>query len=196
MMIGNQRLQRQFDGLLMMGIVMPETCWAASVRQSSKILRLIVASSWVFYLIDRRCTKPQTPNSQMWKRDLSFLPCMPVTICRNLSPILSSQRSSSLQPIFTSRIERCLQNFTAIKSSLSFLVMKAVSLRLFPTHPHFHHSLIPSLTFPLPLFWHPRTDTQRSSVVAAWHHDSVLIHTMKSSPKESRNQFISFETLE
>jgi len=23
---GNQRLQRQFDGLLMMGIVMPETC--------------------------------------------------------------------------------------------------------------------------------------------------------------------------
>jgi len=26
MMIGNQRLQRQFDGLLMMGIVMPETC--------------------------------------------------------------------------------------------------------------------------------------------------------------------------
>jgi len=27
---------------------MPETCWA--VRQSNKILRLIVASSWVFYL--------------------------------------------------------------------------------------------------------------------------------------------------
>jgi hypothetical protein len=24
--VGNQRLQRQFDGLLMMGIVMPETC--------------------------------------------------------------------------------------------------------------------------------------------------------------------------
>jgi hypothetical protein len=47
---GNQRLQRQFDGLLMMGIVMPETCWAVSVQQSSKILRLIVASSWVFYL--------------------------------------------------------------------------------------------------------------------------------------------------
>jgi len=23
---GNQRLQRQFDGLLMMGIIMPETC--------------------------------------------------------------------------------------------------------------------------------------------------------------------------
>jgi len=36
MMIGNQRLQRQFDGLLMMGIVMPETCWAVSVRQSNK----------------------------------------------------------------------------------------------------------------------------------------------------------------
>ena len=47
---GKQRLQRQFDGLLMMGIIMPETCWAVSVRQSNKILRLIVASSWVFYL--------------------------------------------------------------------------------------------------------------------------------------------------
>jgi hypothetical protein len=49
---GNQRLQRQFDGLLMMGIVMPKTCWAVSVRQSNKILRLIVASSWAFYLSD------------------------------------------------------------------------------------------------------------------------------------------------
>jgi len=49
---GNQRLQRQFDGLLMMDIIMPETCWAVSVRQSNKILRLIVASSWVFYLRD------------------------------------------------------------------------------------------------------------------------------------------------
>ena len=47
---GNQRLQRQFDGLLMMGIVMPETCWAVSVRHSNKILWFIVASSWVFYL--------------------------------------------------------------------------------------------------------------------------------------------------
>ena len=59
---GNQRLQRQFDGLLMMGIVMPKTCWAVSVRQSNKILRLIVASSWVFYLSDWRCTEPQTLN--------------------------------------------------------------------------------------------------------------------------------------
>jgi len=47
-MIGNQRLQRQFDGLLMMGIIAPETFWAVSVRQSNKILQLIVASSWVF----------------------------------------------------------------------------------------------------------------------------------------------------
>jgi hypothetical protein len=46
----------------MMGIVMPETCWAVSVRQSNKNLRLIVASSWVFYLSDRRCTEPQTLN--------------------------------------------------------------------------------------------------------------------------------------
>jgi len=34
------------------GIIMPETCGAVSVRQSNKILRLIVASSWVFYLSD------------------------------------------------------------------------------------------------------------------------------------------------
>ena len=47
---GNQRLQQQFDGLLMMGIVMSETCWAVSVRQSNKILRFIVASRWLFYL--------------------------------------------------------------------------------------------------------------------------------------------------
>jgi hypothetical protein len=38
------------DGLLMMGIIIPKTCWAVSVRQNNKILRLIVASSWVFYL--------------------------------------------------------------------------------------------------------------------------------------------------
>ena len=48
--IRKQRLQRQFDGLLMMNIVMPETCWAVSVRQGNKILRLIFASSLVFYL--------------------------------------------------------------------------------------------------------------------------------------------------
>ena len=34
-------------------------------RQSNKILRLIVASSWVFYLSDWRCTKPQTLKK--WK---------------------------------------------------------------------------------------------------------------------------------
>ena len=50
MMIGNQRLQQQFDGILMMDIIMPETCWAVSVRQSNKILWLIVASSWGFHL--------------------------------------------------------------------------------------------------------------------------------------------------
>jgi hypothetical protein len=44
----------------MIVIVMPETCWAVSVRQSNKILRMIVASSCVFYLSDWRCTEPQT----------------------------------------------------------------------------------------------------------------------------------------
>jgi len=33
---GNKRLQRQFDGLLMLGIVMPGTCLTVSVRQSNK----------------------------------------------------------------------------------------------------------------------------------------------------------------
>ena len=47
---GNQRLQRQFDGFLTMGTIMPETCWAVSVRRRNKILRLIVASSWVFWV--------------------------------------------------------------------------------------------------------------------------------------------------
>ena len=48
---GNQRLQRQFDGLLMMGIVVPETCWAVSVRQSNKfydwLLHLVGCFIWV-----------------------------------------------------------------------------------------------------------------------------------------------------
>ena len=58
---GNQRLQRQFDRLLMMDIIIPETCWAVSVRQSNKILRLNAASSWVFYLgePDSRSTDPE-----------------------------------------------------------------------------------------------------------------------------------------
>ena len=42
---GHQRLQRQFDGLLMMGIVMPETCWAVSVRQNNKFY------DWLLHLV-------------------------------------------------------------------------------------------------------------------------------------------------
>ena len=42
---GNQRLQRQFDGLLMMGIVMPETCWAVSVRQGNRFY------DWLLHLV-------------------------------------------------------------------------------------------------------------------------------------------------
>jgi hypothetical protein len=45
--------------LLVMGIVMPETWWAVFVQQSNKILQLIVASSWVFRVIeDARNHKP------------------------------------------------------------------------------------------------------------------------------------------
>jgi hypothetical protein len=47
---------------MMMGIIIPETCWTVSVRQSNKISRLIVATSWVFYFSDWRCTEPQTQN--------------------------------------------------------------------------------------------------------------------------------------
>jgi hypothetical protein len=39
---GNQRLQRQIHGLLMMGIVMPETCWAVYVRQGNKFYDLLL----------------------------------------------------------------------------------------------------------------------------------------------------------
>ena len=59
---GNQRLQRQFDGLLMMGIVMPETCWAVSVRQSNKFYDWLLHVVGCFYLSDWRCTEPQTLN--------------------------------------------------------------------------------------------------------------------------------------
>ena len=42
---GNQRLQRQFDGLLMMGVVVPKTCWAVSVRQGNKFY------DWLLHLV-------------------------------------------------------------------------------------------------------------------------------------------------
>jgi len=57
---GNQRLQRQFDGLLTMGMVMPETCWAVSVRQSNKFYDWLLHLVGCFYLNDWRCTEPQT----------------------------------------------------------------------------------------------------------------------------------------
>jgi len=82
---GNQRLQQQFDGLLMMGIVMPETCWAVSVRQSNKILRMIVASSWVFHLSDWRCMEPQTLKSLVFvchEHDLCRYTAYPAQLLR------------------------------------------------------------------------------------------------------------------
>jgi len=42
---GNQKLQRQFDGLLMMGIVMPKICWAVIVRQGNKFY------DWLLHLV-------------------------------------------------------------------------------------------------------------------------------------------------
>ena len=63
---GNQRLQRQFDGLLMMGIIMPETCWAVSVRQSNKfydwLLHLVGCFEWPFIYF--------VPLAWMWALDV------------------------------------------------------------------------------------------------------------------------------
>jgi hypothetical protein len=57
---GNQRLQRQFDGLLMMGIVMLETWWAVSVQQGNKfydcLLHLVVC--FIRVIEDARKHKP------------------------------------------------------------------------------------------------------------------------------------------
>jgi hypothetical protein len=58
-----------------MGVIKPETCWAVYVRQNNKILRLIVASSWVFYLSDWRCTEPQTLNSILTVHCIIELKC-------------------------------------------------------------------------------------------------------------------------
>jgi len=52
---GNQRLQRQFDGLLMMGMVMPETCWAVSVRQSNKFYDWFLHLVWCFIWVNWIC---------------------------------------------------------------------------------------------------------------------------------------------
>jgi len=53
---GNQRPQRQFDRLLIMGIVMPETCWGVSVRQSNNfydwLLHLVGCFIWVIWAND------------------------------------------------------------------------------------------------------------------------------------------------
>jgi hypothetical protein len=50
-------------GLLMMGIIMPETCSTASTRQSNKfydwLVHLVGRFIWMFW----RCTEPQTLNS-------------------------------------------------------------------------------------------------------------------------------------
>jgi hypothetical protein len=60
---GNQRLQRQFDGLLMMDMVMPETCWAVSIRQSNKFYDWSLHLVGCFYLSDWGCTEPQILNT-------------------------------------------------------------------------------------------------------------------------------------
>ena len=69
----NQRLQQQFDGLLMMGIIMPETCWAVSVRQSNKfydwLLHLVGCFIWVRILGLRLNLNLEPPDyeASMWQ---------------------------------------------------------------------------------------------------------------------------------
>ena len=62
------------DGLLMMGIVMPETCWAVSVRQSNKFYDWLLHLVGCFYLSDWRCTEPQTLKKKIinFKKSQSF----------------------------------------------------------------------------------------------------------------------------
>jgi len=62
---GNQKLQRHFDGLLMMGMVMPETCWV-SVRQSNKFYDWLLHLDGCFIRVEKKvCCKRsiwQSPN--------------------------------------------------------------------------------------------------------------------------------------
>jgi hypothetical protein len=48
--------------LLMMGIIMPETCWAASMRLSNKFYNWLLHLFGCFYLNIWRCTELQTLN--------------------------------------------------------------------------------------------------------------------------------------
>jgi len=74
---GNQRLQRQFDGLLMMVIVMPETCWAVSVRQSNKfydwLLHLVGCFVWwKLYITDGNDIRPHTVQTHNERTSTEF----------------------------------------------------------------------------------------------------------------------------
>jgi multidrug transporter EmrE-like cation transporter len=55
MIIGNQKLQRQFNGLLKMGVVMPETCWATYVKQDNKFYNLLVHLVGCFVRVSSTC---------------------------------------------------------------------------------------------------------------------------------------------
>jgi len=143
---GNQRLQRQFDRLLMMGIIMPETCWAVSVRQSNKILRLTVASSWVFYLIDWRCMEPQTliwctilfshmfiPNLYMFRTLLCSSSGELIAYIRHLVYVTLCRWPSGMQ-VWVRQVGH-LQEFIAVSIDI-FLFLKQILPLYFSTFVH------------------------------------------------------------
>ena len=133
---GNQKLQWQFDGLLIMGIIMPETCWAVSVRQSNKILRLTVASSWVFYLSDWRCTELQTtiPKftlQEMWLKKMDSL-----LNKWNFHPHLNS-KLKELAVGMTMSIRRLFSRNSLFLNIPSRVInMQTVACPRPPPHPH------------------------------------------------------------
>jgi len=92
----NQRLQRQFDGLLMMGIVIPETCWAVFARQSNKLydwlLHLVGCFIWRNYLWTSHLILEQYFLLLRW----SCLPIQPLIILQ-LSVLVTWRSIKSIQ---------------------------------------------------------------------------------------------------
>jgi hypothetical protein len=138
---GNQRLQRQFDVLLMMGIIMSETCWAATVWQSNKILLLIVASSWVFYLSDVYlfvvcflCVLHwfclTSPSGHVWRNILSW-PMFPHSRLLNTGKLHFKLFKHSCG---WTCLYFCYRNFNPLKKKCRPLYLKAQSV---PRCKHF-----------------------------------------------------------
>jgi len=110
---GNQRLQRQFYGFLMMGIVMPETCWAVSVGQSNKFYDWFLHLVECFYLrVTRIIVLPIQTVSDLGKGLFLKILCNPKLTCQNW-PHLHSSRLIGYVYVFTkyTRLICCFYQF-------------------------------------------------------------------------------------